>query len=97
MTHPLAGKKIVLRAPESGVFVGEFICQDEDGTQMKNTQRVWSWEGALDTAGLAAEGPKDARLSPVVPGTTVIPDGREKFEMSDQAISKFEDIGPWSA
>ena len=95
--HPLTDKQIVLRAPESGVFIGVLVSKTtEHGTMLKGAQRIWSWEGALDTATLAAAGPQAAQVSPVVPGLSCIPDGRECFEMSPSAKKKFKSVGIWS-
>ncbi len=94
--HPLIGKRVICRAPESGVFLGRLVANDEHGVTLKGAQRIWSWQGALDTATLAAVGPSSAVVSPKVPGLSVIPDGRECFAMSKASRAVFRNIGVWS-
>ena len=94
--HPMIGKKIVLRGKTSGVYIGTVVSVAKYGTELKDSQRVWSWSGdALDTFALAQTGPKTAKLSPVVQQSVVIRDAREHMAMSDEAILRFEEIGPW--
>lgn len=94
--HPLIGLRVVSRAPGSGVHIGTLVGTDH-GHELKDAQRIWSWEGALDTAMLAATGPSSARVSPVVTGISVISDGRELYPMSEVSEANFIKIGVWNA
>ncbi len=93
--HPHIGKRVVLRCPQSGVFIGRLIKRDEFGFHVRNLQRVHTWSGALDSCTLAVTGPSDAKLSPKVPGITPVFPGRETYVMTPEARAAFERIGPW--
>lgn len=89
MAHPFIGKKVVVRAPGSGVFIGTLVKHStKRGAVLEKAQRIWSWQGALETLHLAAEGPRLAKISPVVE-SVVIPDAREIIQMSDTAEARF--------
>ena len=96
MTHPLAGKAVLVRAPGSGVFIGTLVrVSKRYGTILKDAQRVWSWTGALDSLALASAGPATAKISPVV-GTLLIPDGRETCELSEVGMAAFQKCRVWN-
>lgn len=100
MANPLKGKRVVVRAPGSGVFIGTVYRMGRPNTSglrsvtLTDAQRIWSWTGALDTATMAASGVREAKLSPVV-SIAMVPDVREIFSMSDSADEKFKSIGVW--
>lgn len=52
------GMYVVVRSNLSGVWVGEFLGRDYNGTivKLKNARRLWSWEGALSCSEIATKG-----------------------------------------
>lgn len=94
--HPLINLRVLIRAPGSGVFVGTLVGVSEHGASVQDIQRIWRWSGALDTCHLAAEGPTEAQISPIVPGLSVISDAREYYALSARAEHQIERIGVWS-
>lgn len=96
-SHPLIGKRVVSRAPGSGVHIGTLVDANKDlGHCLENTQRIWSWEGALDTSTIAARGVSAARISPIVPGISVVSDGRELYPISENAEREIAKLEVWS-
>ena len=50
-------KRIVLvRSSASGVWIGEFVSQQDDEVKLKNARKIWRWRGAKTTSELALRG-----------------------------------------
>jgi len=101
MKHPLIGKRVVVRAPGSGVFFGTLAGyrshKQKDGgiAILTDVQRIWRWDsGALDTFAIASNGITGGKISPVV-STATIDDAREIMELSQTAEQALSKVGVW--
>ena len=66
--HPMLGKHCVIRTYSAGVHVG--IVEQTEGMEvlLKDSQRIWCWEGAFTLSAVAIDGVKDgSRISRKVP------------------------------
>ena len=56
--HPLIGEWVLIRGDRSGVFVG-FLRRIDPATntvELDEARHIWSWQGAANTAEIAAHG-----------------------------------------
>lgn len=62
------GKYCIIRSDRAGVFAGVVDDTDGDKVLLKNSRRIWSWEGACSCSQIAMEGVgEDSRIAMVVP------------------------------
>ena len=56
--HPLIGKWVLIRGDRSGVFVGTLARLDPvtSTVELDEARHIWSWQGAANTAEIAAHG-----------------------------------------
>jgi hypothetical protein len=61
------GVDVVVRSSGSGVWFGFLVAVDGDRVLLKDAIKIWEWEGAAATSGLAVRGPKKGKLcEPVI-------------------------------
>lgn len=62
------GKYCIIRSDRAGVFAGTVEDIDGDKVLLKNSRRIWSWEGACSCSQIAMDGCGDgSRIAMVVP------------------------------
>lgn len=96
MNSELIGKKIIARIDRAGVFHGTLDYIDNEIIRLKDTRRIYYWNGALSVTDMAAKGLTGGRIS--IPVTTVefMSDKIVEInECSDEATKSIEAIKPW--
>ena len=53
---------VVVRSSQSGVWIGTATEMEGSTVRLVDAFRIWSWEGALDTTAIAANGVTGAKL-----------------------------------
>lgn len=91
-------KKVIVRSSLSGVWYGDLESTEgtPDGLErvtLRGARRVWSWEGALSCSGLAAHGPREAKIAPAV--DVRISGVCEVIDCTPEAIAAFAAIPEW--
>jgi hypothetical protein len=62
------GEYCIIRSDRAGVFAGVVDDTDGDKVLLKNSRRIWSWEGACSCSQIAMDGVgEDSRIAMVVP------------------------------
>lgn len=54
----LLDKYCIVRTRSAGVFAGEIIALDKDSCTIRNSRRIWYWDGAASLSQLSQEGVK---------------------------------------
>lgn len=62
---------VVVRSSQSGVWIGTAVELDGDAVRLTDAFRIWSWEGALDTTAIAANGVTGATVGALAPTVVV--------------------------
>jgi hypothetical protein len=62
---------VVVRSSESGVWIGTAVELEGNAIRLTDAYRVWSWEGALDTTAIAANGVTGAKIGALAPTVVV--------------------------
>ncbi len=68
--NPFIGKFVIVRAKNAGVHAGFYAFEDELGIYLRNSRRLWEWQGAATINQLAASGtsrPQDCKFPEAVP------------------------------
>ena len=65
--NPLIGKNVVVRARNAGVHIGEYIGDTEGKVYLKNSNRIWNWEGSFTLSDVSQNGIKKGRVGVTVP------------------------------
>lgn len=76
------------------MFFGTLESLDGTVAVLSSAQRIWSWEGALDTLTIGAIGITGGKLSPAVDSVLIL-DAREIVRASDTAIASIGAVLPW--
>ena len=95
------GKKVIIRADRAGVFFGtvEEVNDTPAGREvvLKNSQRIWYWDGAASLSQLATEGTKNpgrCKFTVVVPEHSVC-QVIEIIPCTEEAIRSIESVKVW--
>ena len=95
------GKKVIIRASRAGVFFGTVkeVNDTAAGREvvLKDSRRIWYWEGAASLSQLATEGtkrPQNCKFTVVVPEHSVI-QVVEIIPCTDEAIKSIEGVKVW--
>jgi hypothetical protein len=94
MEHPLIAKRVIMRSSASGVHIGTLKSWSSFGAELTDCQRIWSWQGALDTVTIASIGISSGRISPPT-SCGVVSDARECYALSPDAEESLAAIGVW--
>lgn len=62
---------VVVRSSQSGVWIGTAVEMEGDSVRLTDAFRIWSWEGALDTTAIAANGVTGAKIGAMAPTVMV--------------------------
>lgn len=85
-------KYCIVRTRSAGVFAGEVTALDKDSCTIKNSRRIWYWDGAASLSQLSQEGvkrPENCKFPCVIPEHLVFepveiipctPDARQSIE-----------------
>jgi len=57
MNDLFIGRKVLVRATNSGVHFGTLVERDGQEVLLEKARRIWSWSGALSLNEIATEGP----------------------------------------
>ena len=93
-----AGKKVLVRGIQSGVYFGELVSRDKQEVEMKNVRNLWRWNGAntlLDLAENGTKKTKDCRFLNKI-GSIILTDICEIVPCSDKAIKNIEGVTEWT-
>ncbi len=96
MNTLLLNKRVIARIDRAGVFHGTLDYIDNEIIRLKDTRRIYYWNGALSVTDMAAKGLTGGRIS--IPVTTVefLSDKIVEInECSDEATKSIEAIKPW--
>lgn len=66
VTHPMIGRRCLIRTYSAGVHIGDVVSVDADGmgVLLNNALRLWKWEGGgLSLSAVANNGIKGGRLN----------------------------------
>lgn len=92
-----AGKKVLVRGIQSGVYYGTLIEQEKQEVELKNARNIWYWEGANNLHDLAENGvskPDNCKFSNEVE-SLVLTDVCEIIPCSEKAIKIIEGVKEW--
>ena len=91
-----AGKKVLVRGIQSGVYFGELVDRVGQEVELKNVRNLWAWHGANTLLDVAENGveQKNCRFSNFVENI-VLTDVCEIVPCSDNAISNIEGMQSW--
>lgn len=96
MNTELLNKKVIARISRAGVFHGTLDHIDNDIIRLKDSRRIYRWEGALSVTDMAANGLTGGRISAPVSKVEFITDAViELNECSDEASRSIEAIKVW--
>jgi hypothetical protein len=89
----------IIRTYAMGVHVGEVVEKSETRVVLKNTRRIWYWDGACSLSQLALEGtkaPHNCKFSVELSLNEITsPNGLEIIPVSDQARESIALVKPW--
>jgi len=96
MNEKIKPKKMVLiRTYSAGVHYGELISRKGKEVKLKNSRRVWYWDGACSLSQLAISGGNDnSKISVEVPEIELT-EAIEIITCSEEAQLWFKKILPW--
>jgi hypothetical protein len=69
--HPLVGQQVVVRAYNAGVHFGELVSADDHFAVLKDSHRIWQWEGAFTLSEVSHDGITGGRISRSVDTMTI--------------------------
>ena len=97
----VTGKKVIIRASRAGVFYGTVkeVNDTPAGREvvLKDSRRIWYWDGANSLSQLATEGtkrPENCKFTVTVPEHSIIP-VIEIIPCTDEAIKSIESVRVW--
>lgn len=97
----LIGRKVIIRADRAGVFFGTLVSKTDTPAgvevEMKDSRRLWYWDGAASLSQLAVDGttaPQECKFTVTVP-QHVIMQVIEIIPCSDKAIKSIESVKVW--
>lgn len=63
-THPMVGRRCLIRTYSAGVHIGDVVAVNETEVHLKNALRLWKWEDSgLSLSAVANNGIKGGRLN----------------------------------
>lgn len=92
-------KYVLIRSYAMGVHAGELVEKSETRVVLKNTRRIWYWDGACSLSQLALEGtkkPQNCKFSVELPEIEITsPQGLEIIPVSDAAKESIMAVPVW--
>ena len=89
--NDMIGKTVIVRARNAGVHMGELVSLGEF-IELKNSHRVWKWEGAFTLSEVSQNGIAGGRIGCSIP-SILIPssDVGEVIGVADKAAQTIKD------
>jgi len=88
---------VLIRTYSAGVHVGFLEKREGKEVTLKNSRRIWYWEGAASLSQLALEGvskPENCKFSVVVP-KILLTESIEVINVTDKAKTIIEGVPEW--
>ena len=92
--NPYKNQKVLVRAPDAGVYFGTLEEQDGEQKQLSNVRNIWPWEGATCLSQIANDGIGGGRVSQVV-GSMLLNRCCQVIPLTDKAIANLEEQPEW--
>lgn len=93
------GDYALIRSYAMGVHAGELVEKSETRVVLKNTRRIWYWDGAASLSQLAFEGtvaPENCKFSMEIPLIEITsPQGMEVIPVSTKARESITSVKVW--
>jgi hypothetical protein len=80
----MIGKYVIIRARDAGVHAGTLVRFKGREAELKNSRRIWSWQGALSLSEVSQKGITGGKVAVVVP-QIIITDTAEVIGVSKEA------------
>lgn len=92
----LAGKKVVVRGVQSGVYFGTLADRNGQEVELTNCRNIWSWSGANNLHQIAMEGVDTANSSiSMAVDSLIFTDIVEIIPLNEKAIINLEGAPIW--
>ena len=94
--HPDIGRKVIVRTYSAGVHYGTLEYKRGNEVRLKNSIRIWYWDGACSLSQLAVDGtkkPNNCKFAVPVEAITI--EMVEIIPCSEVAIRSIEGVAPW--
>ena len=92
-SHPWLGKQVIIRTYSAGVHYGELDFVEGSTVRLKNSRRIWYWDGAFTLSELAEVGtlkPKNCKFS--MPTSGIELDRIEIILISESALISLNEV-----
>lgn len=92
--------KVMVRSANAGVFYGTLVKREGDTVVLKDSRRVWYWEGAATLSELANSGtskPDSCKFPAPIIGKHTILGVCEIIEMTPEAVASLDAVPVWTA
>jgi len=89
---------VLIRSVDAGVFVGELYGRDGTEVALRNSRRIWYWDGAASLSELAVRGtskPDTCKFPGPVPDITVL-GVCEVIPMTAEAVESIYAVAEWT-
>lgn len=99
MSKPTVGIYVIVRTYSAGVHAGVMERRDGKEVLLKNTRRIWQWEGAASLSQLASEGtskPEGCKF-PAAIDSIYLTEAIEIIPCTEKARASIESVPVWSA
>lgn len=88
-THPMIGKRCLIRTYSAGVHIGDVVYADGMDVKLENAIRLWKWSGGgLSLSAVARNGIKGGRLNKT--GTVFLTNAIEFIPTTQDAELSYE-------
>jgi hypothetical protein len=98
LSADMIGEKVLVRSKSAGVFFGELVAKNGQEVKLKNSRRIWYWQGACSVSQLAVDGSKNldqCKIARIVPNE-IIDESVEVILMSEAAYSNLWSAREWA-
>lgn len=96
MNTSLLNKRIIARIDRAGVFYGTLDYIDSEIIRLKDTRRIYFWNGAMSVTDMAAKGITGGKVTIPVTSVEFMTDKVvELNECSNEAVKSIEAIEAW--
>lgn len=95
----MIGKKVVIRSNDSGVHFGTLLERSGTEVVLKDSRRIWYWDGAASISELSQLGtskPKCCKFPAAVPMIRIM-GVCEIIPCGDVAVKSIEEVPVWTA
>lgn len=83
-------KMVLVRTYSAGVHIGELVSREGKEVTLRQSRRIWSWQGANTLNEIALRGVSSgSRVSEKAPGENVLTEAIEILDMSAAAVERF--------